>query len=40
MYENVVDSEWVAIEFMGYNMHYCPNCYYYDDDDNIKLKQI
>lgn len=33
---NIMDSGWTK----DGDKHYCPDCYYYDDEDNLKLKEI
>jgi hypothetical protein len=34
--ERAMDSEWIKES----DKHYCPDCYLYDDDDKLILKQI
>ena len=31
-WENASDSDWMGADF---DTHYCPNCYHYDDNDNL-----
>ena len=34
--DNAIDSEWIEEN----EKHYCPDCFEYDDDDNLILKPI
>ena len=33
--EEALESDWIKEE----DKHYCPDCYEYDDDDNLVIKQ-
>jgi hypothetical protein len=36
-WENASESDWIEADF---DVHYCPNCYSYDDNDNLIIKSI
>lgn len=39
MEEQLSNDEWHTEEGDLTDKHYCPNCWYMDDEDNIQLKQ-
>jgi len=36
-WEIASESGWITEDF---DTHYCPNCYSYDDNDNLVLKEV
>jgi hypothetical protein len=33
------DESWIIDEEL-FDTHYCPSCYYYDDEDNLVIKKL
>jgi hypothetical protein len=36
-WENASESDWIEADF---DVHYCPGCYSYDDNDNLIVKEL